>query len=394
MATSPTIRKIYCLVRGPSPTKRVLDTLSEKGLHLDATSKSKIIALTADLSQSDLGLGNTFKVIQDSVTIIVHISWPVNFNLPLRTFEPHLAGLRNLIRLSMSVPGPEPARLFFASSVSVAFNAPADRPVPEAPIDDFALADGMGYAQSKLVGEHMVLNAARAGARSYVLRIGQVVGDSSAGIWNDREAIPSMIRSALALGALPKLGRSCSWLPVDTLATAITELCEAVDEKPLPRDLDAVDPPVIYNMVNPHEFSWDDLLGELKNTGLNFKSVATGDWLDMMRKSAANGDVEKNPAVKLLDYYEREYAAREAGSYKSQGVVNGLTNGFTNGLVNGAGKKLEANGQKASGLRFDTTMAQEDCAILRAPPRLLEDGYINKFVAAWLPKWRDAAADV
>lgn len=331
-------------------------------------------------------------MIQESVTIIVHIAWPVNFNLPLRTFEPHLAGLRNLLRLSMSVPGPEPARLFFASSVSVAFNSPADYPVSEAPIDDFALADGMGYAQSKLVGEHMVLNAARAGARSYVLRIGQVVGDSSAGIWNDREAIPSMIRSALALGSLPKIGRTCSWLPVDTLATAITELCQAVDEKPCPGDVDSADPPVIYNMVNPHDFQWDDLLEDLKSAGLSFESVSTSDWLDMMRQSAADGDVEKNPAVKLLDYYEREYGARRDGPYKPNGVVNGLTNGITNGVVNGAVRKLKSKGhEEASGLRFETKMSQADCAVLRAPPKLLEDGYIKKFVAAWLPKWRAAA---
>lgn len=44
--------------------------------------------------------------------------------------------------------------------------------IPEAPIADFTHVLQMGYARSKLVGEHIVCNAARAGARSYVLRIG------------------------------------------------------------------------------------------------------------------------------------------------------------------------------------------------------------------------------
>ena len=39
----------------------------------------------------------------------------------------------------------------------------------------------MGYARSKPVGEYIVRDAARAGARSHVLRVGQVVGDTVEG---------------------------------------------------------------------------------------------------------------------------------------------------------------------------------------------------------------------
>ena len=395
MAASDSIRKIYCLVRGPDPTKRVLDSLAERQLHLNPNGRAKIVALTADVSKTDFGVGEAMmKKLQESVTIILHIAWPVNFNLPLRTFEPHLAGLQNLLRLSMSVPGPEPARLFFCSSVSTAFNMPAGSTVPNGPVHDFEHADAMGYAQSKLVGEHIVLNAARAGARSYVLRVGQVVGDSAAGLWNDKEAIPSMIRSALTLKALPLLNQSCSWLPVDTLATAILELCQAVENEPSPREVDAVDPPVFYNMVNPHEFAWEDILQELKEAGLDFGAVPTSDWLAMLRKSAGSGDVEKNPAVKLLDFYEREHGFER--SQNTGGAPNGLSNGINTGRVNGRPvsirrKSVTSVQERPRGLRFDTSMAQRDCAVLRAPPKLLEDGYIKKFVAAWLSKWRSAA---
>ena len=397
MAASDSIRKIYCLVRGPDPTRRVLDSLSERRLKLRASGRAKIVALASDLSKPDFGVGEaTAQTLRESDTLILHNAWPVNFNLPLRTFEPHLAGLRNLLRLSMSVPRPEPARLFFASSVSTAFNMPANSSVPEAPVENFEHADGMGYAQSKLVGEHIVLNAARAGARSYVLRIGQVVGDSAAGIWNDREAIPSMIRSALALKALPRLRQRCSWLPVDTLATAIFELCQAVENEPCPRDVDALDPPVIYNMVNPHEFAWEDLLTELKEAGMDFEAVSTGVWLKMLRESARYGDVEKNPAVKLLDYYEREYGAQTPTVPKKpvglhlNSIKKGMVNGYT---PHTAGKGPGGMQEQSRGLRFETKMAQRDCAVLRTPPNLIEGGYIKRFVAAWLPEWRKPSAD-
>lgn len=60
-----------------------------------------------------------------------------------------------------------------------------------------------------LVGEHIVCNAARAGARSYVLRIGQSIGDTAKGAWNDKEFVPLMVRSALTLKALPTLRDVC-----------------------------------------------------------------------------------------------------------------------------------------------------------------------------------------
>lgn len=89
--------------------------------------------------------------------------------------------------------------------------------VKEEPVPDLGWASPMGYAQSKLVGEHMVLRAAKeAGARAYVLRIGQVVGDKAEGVWNEREFVPSLIRSVFFLRALPALDE------VRTLSFSVT----------------------------------------------------------------------------------------------------------------------------------------------------------------------------
>ena len=139
----------------------------------------------------------------------------MNFNIALASFESHLLGLHQLLAFSLA-RRPEPAVLFFGSSVSVADRA-GPVTVPEGPIGDLEWAAPMGYAQSKLVGEHMVLRAAReAGARAYVLRIGQVVGDAATGVWNEKEFVPSMIRSVFFLRALPGLDE-VSDLPADRL---------------------------------------------------------------------------------------------------------------------------------------------------------------------------------
>ncbi|OGE48042.1 hypothetical protein PENARI_c033G04572 [Penicillium arizonense] len=221
------VSTVYCLTRRASPLKAVRGSLFERGLLLSPEQTSKVVALNGALDRPDFCLdpvGKTFHRMLDSVSLVIHTAWPVNFNLPLAQFEPHLRGLYHLIMFSLSVRRLEPAVMLFCSSIPTALGASWATIEEEAVDLNSAL---MGYGQSKLVGERMVSLARRSGARAYSLRIGQVSGHSKKGLWNDSEAIPSMIRSALTLRALPELRRTCSWVPVDKLATVMLELAES-----------------------------------------------------------------------------------------------------------------------------------------------------------------------
>jgi thioester reductase-like protein len=207
MVSSSRYSKVYCFVRGEDPIQRIVDSLRERDVELNTAQLEKVAAFRVDdWGLPDFGLGEeVVEQLKREVTLILHIGWPVNFNIALQTFEPDLAGLHSLIELSLQVRRPEPAQLFFASTVSVAFSTPAPAVIQDGPIRDFSQAARAGYSQSKLVAEHMVLKAAQAGARCYVARIGQIVGDTKSGAWNDREFLPSMIRSALTTKTLPAL---------------------------------------------------------------------------------------------------------------------------------------------------------------------------------------------
>lgn len=429
---------------------RVLQSLKERGITLESSSEHKIVVLSTDFGQPDLGLSKEMmEQLKTEVSLILHLAWPVNFSIRLQSFEPHLAGLRTLLTLSLDVYRSEPAHFFFASSISTAENTPPPALIADAPVDDFSHALDMGYAQSKLVGEHMVLNAARSGARSYVLRIGQIVGDLQSGLWNDNEYVPSMIRSALSMKALPALNENCSWIPVDTLATAILEVSRTLQSAPKPCAIDSTNPPVVYNMCNPHLFSWDQLLEEVRKAGLEFERVPYGDWMQLLRNSASNGDEAQNPAVKLLDHFELRYSlSNNSTSVELTGVNDGKVNGASTGesgingaanndskvngtspnnsKVNGANPKdsntngtamtpLKVNdanananankingtthsdttslnsasnpGTKNLGVRFDMAAALRDSTVLRQPPNIIEDGYVQKFMSKWLERW-------
>ncbi|KAL8649833.1 MAG: hypothetical protein Q9226_005412 [Calogaya cf. arnoldii] len=228
LSFNPWISKIYCLVRGQEPLTRLQAYLKDRKLDIQT---SKITALVSDLTLPSFGLDeSTFSDMQSSITHIIHAAWPVNFQLPLPSFESHIQGLHNLLQLSLSSPHPSPPKLLFCSSISTALGAPSPNLIPETVIENLDYASDMGYGQSKMVGEHTLNAAVRtAGAQASILRIGQVVGDCKFGMWNDKEAFPSIIRSALTMGILPKLAIKCEWLPVDTLAECVIELAGLAD---------------------------------------------------------------------------------------------------------------------------------------------------------------------
>ncbi|KOC08136.1 putative NRPS-like enzyme [Aspergillus flavus AF70] len=354
-----TVSAVYCLTRREQPKEEILDALAKKDLEVMPFRTKKIIALNSALDKPDLGVGKEMLAeMQRSVSLIIHTAWPVNFNLPLANFEPHIQGVYNLIQFSLSVHLPAPAVVLFCSSISTALGAPTSA-IDEAPLDDLNSALEMGYGRSKLIGENIVSNARKSGARSFSLRIGQVSGHSKKGLWNDSEAIPLMIRSALTLKALPQLDTTCSWIPVDKLACSVLEIAKACSVNTLEdsggdattsQHIDDT----IYNLSNPRVFTWSDLLDALRRSGFDFQTVPFHSWLQMLRDSESRGEETINPAVKLADHYEAMYG-EEAPPPKT----------------------------------FVTEKAERDSNTLRnGRLRIIQDGILNRYAQDWLRRWK------
>jgi len=197
------VGKIVCFVRGANPKERLEQSLQSRQL---STPLDKVTIFASDLGEPQLGQDDsTYTQLRQEVTHIIHAAWPVNFQLGLSAFQPQLQGLKNLLDLSLHVSTTHPARLFFCSSVSAAMATPAPATIGESPIADFSHALPQGYARSKLVSEHIVQAATKAGADAHILRIGQIIGDTESGVWNSTEAFPLTIQSAITLKVLPEL---------------------------------------------------------------------------------------------------------------------------------------------------------------------------------------------
>ncbi|KAL8951795.1 MAG: hypothetical protein Q9222_002244 [Ikaeria aurantiellina] len=299
----PQVKKIFCLNRTTSAEQQV-DINTSRGLETDFDSRG-VEFLRGSVTAPLFGLAeSTFQRLGQRVTRIIHCAWPVDFNLSLPSFSPQLHGVRALIDFAASHESPK--SILFISSIASVGNWSAPEPVPEIPLSDFSLPSSTGYAESKFLAEQLLLGSSSLVDVS-ICRIGQIAGPvfSDKGCWKKNEWFPSLVASSKYLSLLPEsLGSAMmeiDWIPIDVLSTIVAELAL------LPRKNSAR----VFHAVNPRTCDWKkallpaihDFLGPEKT-----KIVPFSKWVEVLRHSATETfekqDFEKNPAIKLLDFFE------------------------------------------------------------------------------------------
>ncbi|KAI6008444.1 male sterility protein-domain-containing protein [Pisolithus marmoratus] len=223
------IRRIYALNRGNRDDLSGLrcrqeDALRIRGIAPEILRDGKVVLVPSDLASDDLGLElSLFQELRNSVDLIIHAAWPVNFNYTLASYTRSLQGLRNLINFARYTTSNLCPRFIFTSSVSVLKNWSGDSPIPEIALPDPAVAAGLGYAESKWAAEQILGEAADRGLCVSIFRIGQLSGSPN-GHWNRNEWFPCIVQAANILKCLPRINTKFYWLPVDSAAAVIVEM--------------------------------------------------------------------------------------------------------------------------------------------------------------------------
>ncbi|KAL8824145.1 MAG: hypothetical protein Q9191_005269 [Dirinaria sp. TL-2023a] len=257
-------------------------------------------------------------------------------------------------------------------SISAAFGTPSPARIPESPIESLEQASDTGYAASKLIGERIIQAAAKNyGLNAAILRIGQVIGDTKTGMWNDSEAFPLVIRSAVTMGMLPEMKISERWLPLDTVADSVLAIAgliassEGSGGNGVPSG--AKGDLRFYNIRSPHSFSWNrNLLPALHKTKLPpFENVPFETWIARLRgfssqayskdggKQSEAADPNQNPAIKLVSFLASHFSPDSKGW----------------------------------DIEFETGEAEKVSPGLRNAPKVIESGLLGKMVEVWMSKW-------
>ncbi|GAP86953.1 putative nonribosomal peptide synthetase [Rosellinia necatrix] len=308
MVKNPAVKKVICLNRADDGgKKRQALAMQERGLTTDF--ESKCTFLHADMSRSDFGLPReTFDELLGSADRIIHNAWPVNFNIPVESFEPHIRSARTIGDFASRAA--KRTAVIFISSIGTGDRWDArSGPLPEVRLENLALPAG-GYGLSKLVGSLVLEDTARAGDfPAAVIRVGQIAGpEAAAGVWNRQEWLPSIVASSVHLGALPAtLGsmERVDWTAVESVAGLV------LDVAGISQAVAAADVAGYYHGVNPAATTWAALAPTVQAFYKIPQVVSFADWVKRLEASQSEGiqALDRNPGVKLLDSYRAMAAA-------------------------------------------------------------------------------------
>ncbi|KAH8103378.1 hypothetical protein BXZ70DRAFT_1055180, partial [Cristinia sonorae] len=293
------VKKVYTLDRGMDVAARQRASFEERRIPLGLLENQKLVPLSADYGQEDLGLSGTVaSEIRDSVTHIIHNAWKVDFNLSLNSFESNVHGARNLFDFSTSCKHEVP--FIFCSSVSAASRWDASQGlVPEEVLQDSRWAGLNGYAKSKYITERILHSAIQLGHPVMTIRIGQIAGSMTTGSWNVSDWVPIIVKSSLSLGCLPDLPGDVSWFAMDTICHTILDVLHLHERRNLPE---------LMNVVHPRPTPWHNIMEDLNDAfglGNSLPLIPFEQWTTKVEEMAVNptgSDLQDVPAIKLLQF--------------------------------------------------------------------------------------------
>ncbi|OAA34168.1 Male sterility, NAD-binding protein [Beauveria brongniartii RCEF 3172] len=309
----PEVAKVVCLNRSQDGGRaKQLEANKERGLSTDL---DRVAFFHADLSRPDLALeAHDLVRLQESVDLIIHNAWPVNFNISVQSFEGHIRGVRHLIDFVQNTA--VKASITFVSSIGTVDKRSDASAVPETNLTDLNLA-AMGYGQSKQVSSIVLDTAAKvAGVPAAVVRLGQVAGPTTRlGSWNAHEWLPTIIDSSVQLGSLPDtLGSmQVDWVPVDKVARTILDMAAYTTKA-----TDFTSGAKFFNLVNPKTTPWSTIAPAVvdfyEQGGKRLQLVSFAEWIKAVEDAPASF---KLPAIKLLDSYKAMDEGAKNGSISS-----------------------------------------------------------------------------
>ncbi|CAK5265509.1 unnamed protein product [Mycena citricolor] len=288
----PSIRRVYALNRYSSratSASRQSAAFLERGLDqkllLDPDRLVFLEGTAADLETS------IFETLHNTVSVIIHNGWTLDFNKSLASFEPHIKGTRNLVDLALA--SNTGVRFLFTSSVGTAAGwDPRQGPFPEELQPCSSAALGLGYGESKYVAERII---AASGLDATSFRIGQICGSARTGAWSTSDWVPSLVKSSIALGALPsELAGLNAWLPPEAVAQAIVDVAVFEDRAP-----------GAMNLVHPRPVAWDTIMTAIAGT-LHLPLIVFSEWIERLERAAVGAtaeDLQRVPAIKLLEFF-------------------------------------------------------------------------------------------
>lgn len=313
IAQMPDVKTVVCLNRernGVEPYQRQKKAMRDKGIRSFDKIRPKLLVLQTDSAKPNFGLSDSeYAGLLNSVTHLIHNAWPMSAKRALPGFESQFQVMRNLIDFASEIVSRRPKKFKFSfqmvSSVGVVGhyglgNGESRTMVPEARVGiDSVLPNG--YGDAKWGCERMLdetLHDYPKNFRTMVVRLGQIAGSKTSGYWNPMEHFGFLIKSSQTLQALPDVGGTVYWTPVNDIAGTLADLV-----------LSTHTPDPVYHIENPVGQPWKEVNAILADA-IGIKNlIPFEEWVEKVR----NAGQRNNPAATLLEFLDDNYLRMSCG---------------------------------------------------------------------------------
>lgn len=281
---------IYCLIRAKNEEEgmeKIIMNLRSYQLW-DHIYLKRIKIIVGNLAERYFGLlEEEFNKLSRKIKTIYHNGALVNFIYPYSAVkDANVSGTYEIIRLSLT-NGIKP--IHFISTLHIF--VPKDKCGPYEFEENDQLDKGgiphMGYTQSKLVAERLLLEAQKIGCLVNNYRLGRVVGHSATGACQTKDFLWKIIKGSIQLGFYPELDALIDITPVDYVSKLVINLSK--EDKEMNRN---------YHIFNPNPIGFKELFNYINEYGYSLKMVSYQKWIEAVEKKK-----EKNALYELLPLF-------------------------------------------------------------------------------------------
>lgn len=267
---STTNDKVYCLIRGENPEKKLYQLIN---YYFPSLSRSvligRVIVINGDVSQENFGLSSRDKVnLTQAVTRVIHTAALVShYGENDEFYRINVKGTQEVVNFCIE----NGKKLNHISTISVSGNYMIyDHELRTFTEHDLYIGQSYqenAYIRTKFEAENLILKAADNGLNATIFRVGLLTGRYTDGQFQiniEQNALYRQLKAILILETVPEdyLQENLEFTPVDYCARAIVHLIQA-NSKSLP----------VYHVFNHKTINVGEVLQVFKAVGVNIKAL-------------------------------------------------------------------------------------------------------------------------
>lgn len=289
--------RVYCLVRGlneKAAKEKIVGNLKQIHRWKEVYS-DRIHILTGNLENKRLGLGEEeIEFLKKHMNVIVHNGANVNFSIPYQEIKKANVESTKFLLDIMALGNVK--QLVYISTLSVFSEESYEKgrvSEKEYPTDINHLTTG--YAQSKLVSEHIIKQYADLGEDVTIVRLGRIIGEQFIG---HKDLFQMLLELCLRMNCYPQVEESFDLFPVEQAGLLIGKLILS-EKRPYP----------IYHLGNQRPMPMEEIGSILNEFSLGMTGISWEEWYGKCKENAEQGDKLAKSVIVLLgsDYKGSRY---------------------------------------------------------------------------------------